>query len=108
VATWLRFFIHPDAEAEADEIVAAALDVSFAGEPEVVYCCVRRYESWLPSALERSGFTVCGSQAVMVRHTVHHVSRAMPEAVIALDPQRLPASSPLVRQFQRPEKNGNH
>jgi hypothetical protein len=108
VATWLRFFIHPDAEAEVDEIVAAALEVTFAGEPEIVYCCVRRYESWLPTALERSGFTICGSQAVMVRHTVHHISRAVPETAIALEPQRLPASSPLVRHFQRPEKNGKH
>lgn len=104
VATWLRFFIHPDAEAEADEIVAAALAVAFEREPERVYCCVRRYESWLPSALAGSGFTVCASQAVMVRHTVHHMPRAMPEAAMALEGQRIPASSPLVRHYQRPDK----
>lgn len=105
-ATWLRFFIHPDAEAEAHEIVAAALEVTFAQEPELVYCCVRRYESWLPSALERSGFTVTGSQAVMVRHTVHHTPRIMPEAAVALEGQRISTSSPLVRNFRRPENNG--
>jgi len=33
-AVWLRFFIHPDAESEADEIVAAALEVAFEREPE--------------------------------------------------------------------------
>ena len=66
-AGWLRFFIHPDAESEADEIVAAALEVAFEREPEQVYCCVRRYESWLPNALTRSGFNVCASQAVMVQ-----------------------------------------
>jgi len=103
VATWLRFFIHPDAEAEADEIVAAALEVAFAAEPELVYCCVRRYESWLPGALERAGFGVTGSQAVMVRHTVHHVSRPMPETVVALEGQRVSASSPIVRTFRRPK-----
>jgi hypothetical protein len=107
VATWLRFFIHPDAEAEADEIVSAALELTFDREPEWVYCCVRRYESWLPRALERSGFTVFGSQAVMVRHTVHHTPRAMPEAVVALEGQRISASSPLVRNFRRPEHNGH-
>jgi hypothetical protein len=106
VATWLRFFIHPDAEAEADEIVAAALELTFAQEPALVYCCVRRYESWLPRALERGGFVVCGSQAVMVRHTVHHAPRAMPEAAIPLD-QRVSASSPLVRNFRRPGHNGH-
>ncbi len=106
VATWVRFFIHPNAEAEADEIVAAALDVTFAREPERVYCCVRRYESWLPNSLERSGFAVGASQAVMVRHTVHHVSRATPEAAVALEGQRVSASSPMVRNFRRPERNG--
>ena len=106
VATWLRFFIHPDAESEADEIVAAALGVAFEREPERVYCCVRRYESWLPSALARSGFTVCASQAVMVRHTVHHAPRAMPEAAaMALEGRKLPVSSPMVRRFQAPEND---
>lgn len=103
VATWLRFFIYPDAEAEADEIVAAALEVAFADEPELVYCCVRRYESWLPGALERAGFGVCSSQAVMVRHTVHHAARPMPETVVALEGQRVSASSPIVRTFRRPK-----
>ncbi|MBK7216040.1 MAG: hypothetical protein IPH95_02945 [Candidatus Promineofilum sp.] len=99
-AGWLRFFIHPDAESEADEIVTAALEMAFEREPERVYCCVRRYESWLPNALARSGFTVGASQAVMVRHTVHYLPRAMPEAAVALDGQRIPVSSPMVRQFQ--------
>jgi hypothetical protein len=105
VATWLRFFIHPEAEAEAEEIVAAALEVTFAREPELVYCCVRRYESWLPSALERSGFTLFGSQAVMVRHIVHHSPRVMPETSVALEGQRISASSPIIRNFRKTEKS---
>ena len=36
----------------------------------------------------------------MVRHTVHYLPRAMPEAAVALDGQRIPVSSPMVRQFQ--------
>ena len=103
IATWLRFFIHPDAESEAEAIVAAALEVTFSREPELVYCCVRRYESWLPSALERSGFKVCGSQAVMVRHTVHQIPRAVPETAVAIEGQRISASSPMIRNFQGPE-----
>lgn len=103
VATWLRFFIHPEAEAEAEEIIAAALEVTFAREPDLVYCCVRRYESWLPSTLENSGFSLCGSQAVMVRHIVHHVSRSVPEAAVALEGQRISASSPIVRNFRKPD-----
>lgn len=103
VATWMRLFIHPNAEADTDEIVAAAVNVSFANGPERVYCCVRRYESWLPGALERRGFAMCGSQAVMVRHTVHHLPRVMPETAVSLDGQRISASSPFVRNFRRPD-----
>ncbi len=107
IATWLRFFIHPDAESEAEEIVSAALEVTFSREPALVYCCVRRYESWLPSALERSGFEVCGSQAVMVRHTVHHIPRTVPEAAVAIEGQRISASSPMIRNFHGPEARTN-
>lgn len=100
-AVWLRFFIHPDAEMDADDIVAAALDRAFERDAQVVYACIRRYESWLPSALERSGFQLKTSQAVMVRHTVHHIPRAMPETSVVMEGQRIPASSPLVRQYER-------
>ncbi len=103
VATWLRFFIHPDVEADVDEIVNAALRIAFSRESTAVYCCVRRYESWLPNVLGRSGLTVCGSQAVMVRHTVHHAPRAMIDSTVAIDGQRVSASSPLVRNFRSPD-----
>jgi hypothetical protein len=99
LATWLRFFVHPNAEAEAEQVVAAALDVHppRAGHP--VYCCVRRYESWRPSILERFGFRVWGSQAVMVKHTVHHLPRPMTEMASVFESQRIPASTPIVRQM---------
>ncbi|MFO7662266.1 MAG: hypothetical protein R6X18_06690 [Chloroflexota bacterium] len=97
VATWLRFFIHPDAEAEAEAIVIAALRVAFATEPEIVYCCVRRYESWLPSALDQCGFSIFGSQAVMVRHTVHPLPRMMADKAIALEGKGISAPSTFVR-----------
>jgi hypothetical protein len=107
VATWLRFFIHPDAEAEAEAIVASAMELTFSKGAELVYCCVRRYESWLPVGLERCGFTVYGSQAVMVRHTVHHAMRVQQEPVSVLDGQRVTASAPMVRRYGRPVENGD-
>lgn len=108
VATWLRFFIHPEAESEAADIVAAALQVAFANESELVYCCVRRYESWSSNALEHGGFHLVGSQAVMVRHIVQHLPRSVPEAAVALEGQRISASSPIVRNFRKANhKNGS-
>lgn len=99
-SAWMRFFIHPDAEMDAGKIVAAALDVAFQKDIEVVYCCVRRYEGWLPSALDRSGFRLQASQAVMAKHTVHHIQSALPETSLAIDKQTVPASSPLVRPYE--------
>ena len=46
MATWLRFFIHPNAEADAGEIVKAALRTEKIRGKRSVYCCVRRYEGW--------------------------------------------------------------
>lgn len=105
IASWIRLFIHPNAEANTDEIVAAAIDASFTNQPQRVYCCVRRYESWSPGSLERQGFTLYSSQAVMVRHTVHHVMRPAPELALSLEGQRISASPPLVRNFKRPDSN---
>lgn len=107
-ATWLRFFIHPEAESEAADIVAAALEVAFVNEPELVYCCVRRYEGWSVSELERSGFDLVGSQAMMVRHIVQHLPRSVPETAVALEGQRVSASSSIVRNFRKAShKNKN-
>jgi hypothetical protein len=106
VATWLRFFIHPDAEAEAEQIVAAALEVRPPREGHPVYCCVRRYESWRPSVLELFGFRTWGSQAVMVKHTVQHAVKPMTDMASVFESQRVTASTPMVRQFNgRPQKS---
>jgi hypothetical protein len=105
VATWMRFYIHPNAEAQADEIIAAALMVVPRKTSHLIYCCVRRYQSWLQAPMERAGFVLWGSQAVMVKHTVHHQKRPMPELTAALDAQGIPVSAPMVQRYHWP-KNG--
>lgn len=67
-ATWLQIFIHPNASAQADDIVAAAVQICSDEDNFPLYCCVRRYQSWLRGALERSSFQLFKSQAVMVKH----------------------------------------
>lgn len=102
VATWLRFFIHPNAESDADNIVAAALQVQSSKVNLPIFCCVRRYESWLPSALERNGFHIYSSQAVMVKHTVHHLKKPMSELTAVLEKQGMTASTPIVQRYRPP------
>lgn len=70
--TWLRLFIHPNAQTHGEEILNAALKVIAPKDDHPVYCCVRRYQSWVQLVLDRVGFRHISSQAMMVRHTVHH------------------------------------
>lgn len=98
-ATWLRFFIHPSAESDAAEIVRTALYYEVERRQKPVYCCVRRYEGWLPAALERTGFYIWGSQAVLVKHTVHHSRRTEPQLAVNLESGGMPATSPFIRRY---------
>lgn len=106
VATWLRLFIHPNAEAQADEIVAAMAQIARQKAARPIYCCVRRYQSWLQRPLQDAGFIHSGSQAVMVKYTVHHLSRPVPEMSAVLDPQHIPASAPMIPRYDRSRVNG--
>lgn len=105
VATWMRLFIHPNAEAQADEIMAAALQVNPPTLSHPVYCCVRRYQSWVQHALQRTGFELWGSQAVMVKHMVHHLQKPIPDLAAVLEAQGISPSAPLVQRYQ-PGING--
>lgn len=80
-ATWLQIFVHPNAYAQAEDIVNAAVQLCPENPEHPVYCCVRRYQSWLQSALECSGFTRHDSQAVMVKH----ISKPVAKKVGALE-----------------------
>lgn len=98
-AGWMRVLIHPNTHRTADEVIRAALRVRPASPTYPIYCCVPRYQSWLSVSLERVGFRLLCSQAVMVRHIAQHV--AQPEATLpaVLEAQTVPSSSSLVRGF---------
>lgn len=106
VATWLRFFIHPSAEAGAGEIVRKAMKLIDSQNTQPVYCCVRRYEGWSPAALEQTNFDLWGSQAVMVKHTVHHAQHNVPALEFSIDSSGLPASTPTLRSYPVLDQNG--
>ena len=64
----MRLYINPNAQALGTDIVGAATAVANAHPDHPVYCCVRRYQSWLQSDLSHCGYALCRSQAVLVRH----------------------------------------
>ncbi|MCP4361753.1 MAG: hypothetical protein GY796_27390 [Chloroflexi bacterium] len=99
-ATWMRLFVHPNAEARVDEILTAVVQLSPLTLTHPIYCCVRRYQSWVQGALERAGFTLWGSQAVMVKHTVQQQTRKpIPDLSALLDAQPISPTTPIVHSY---------
>lgn len=103
LATWIQFFIHPNAFTQIAEIVSAAVRVAAPQASHPLYCCVRRYQSWLQTALQQSGFHLCRSQAVMVRHIAHPVQRPAMDLRQVLAANQAPASS-LLQPYKAVEK----
>ncbi|PID84756.1 MAG: hypothetical protein CSA11_04710 [Chloroflexi bacterium] len=106
IASWMRLFVHPNAESWVQDILAIALRRVNPTPTHPVFCCVRRYQSWLQGPLERTGFSMRGSQAVMVRYTMQHQKKGLSEATAVLKTQGIPASAPYGRRFQSPKQNG--
>lgn len=104
VATWMRLFIHPSAEAQADQIITAVVQQTPAAAARPIYCCVRRYQSWVQNALERSGFTLWGSQAVMVKHIVQKAVKPLADLSAALETQGITPTAPLIRQYKKADR----
>ncbi len=63
---WLQPFIHPDVEG-IDELMVDMLRSIPDRRSRPVYMCVRNYQSWLESSLERLGGKPGAQQAVMVK-----------------------------------------
>jgi hypothetical protein len=101
-AAWLRLFIHPNAQAEAAGIVAAAAQIASPRADHPVYCCVRRYQSWLQSYLAINNFEPWGSQAVMVKHTLHPIRGEQPSLAGRLAAHG--ATAPPTPYLQIPER----
>lgn len=106
-ATWMRLFVHPNAEARVEEILTAVLHLKSPKLTHPIYCCVRRYQSWIQGSLAHAGFSLWGSQAVMVKHTVHHAQKPTTEMTVLRDRQPVSPTTPMMRQFRPGQHNGN-
>jgi hypothetical protein len=108
IANWMRLFIHPDARTKPKNIIAAALRAQQPTAEHPVYCCVRRYQSWLLSALEKAGFRPWGSQAVMVKHVVQHVETPAPALKNVMEPKAVPGSSTIIQGLSSGDNRNGH
>jgi hypothetical protein len=101
-ATWMRLFVHPNAQARGEEIMAAATALARPQPDHPVYCCVRRYQSWLQSALTSNGYALCQSQAVMVRHVTKAIGKKATELNALLHTQPI-QSTTLLEGLREPQ-----
>jgi hypothetical protein len=106
VASWMRLLIHPNAQTMPSDVIRAALSVAEPTPQRPVYCCLRRYQSWLQTPLENAGFRQWGSQAVLVKHIVQHVEPRPVAMQRTMEPQTVPGSSTFVQGFS--QIKGNH
>lgn len=90
-ATWLRVYIHPNAQTRGDEILEMAAKVRPPKENHPLYCCVRRYQSWVQTNLDKVGFEYLNSQALMVKHTVRHTRKLSPALKDQVQTEGVPA-----------------
>lgn len=97
VASWMKLFIHPNAQTKPKKIIGSALLARPPTRDHPVYCCVRRYQSWLLGALEKAGFRPWGSQAVMVKHIVQQVKSPAPVAQGVIEPKAVPGPTSLIQ-----------
>lgn len=107
-AHWLQLWVHPNAKVDAAHVVAGALRENRPGRNQPVFCCIRRYQSWLQTALKRNGFEYWGSQAVMVKHTVSHVKKPVLslEALLEAETQTTTAhTSPIISQSHKERRD---
>ncbi len=105
-ATWMRLLIHPNARSKPREIIKAAMRIVSPSPKNTLYCSIRRYQSWLQGPLEQAGFTMWGSQAVMIRHIAQPVEKLAPVTKGVLDAQPVPGSSSFIQGFGRSNGDG--
>jgi hypothetical protein len=108
IADWMRLFIHPNARTKPKSIINAALHARQPTTEHPIYCCVRRYQSWLLSALEKAGFRPWGSQAVMVKHVVQHIETPEPAVKNVMEPKAVPGSSTFLRGLSGGDNRNGH
>jgi hypothetical protein len=108
VAGWMRLLIHPNAQTKPKIIIGAALQQNPPSPEHPIYCCVRRYQSWLQSSLEKAGFRPWGSQVVLVKHIALHARSRAPVNKGVLEAQAVPGTSPSIQGFSHTNGHDNH
>lgn len=82
---WLRFWLNPDAQAQANTLVNAALKLLRVSSDHPVYIPVREYDSHSRPLLYELGFQCTLTRSLLVKHTTARVKEALPQLTPAFE-----------------------
>ncbi|MBI3537668.1 MAG: hypothetical protein HY070_08945 [Chloroflexi bacterium] len=92
-AYWLRFWLHPQAQAYSETLLQGAFALLWAAPHKPIYCSVRDYESGLPASLAAYGFQHLQTRALLVKHLSARVKAPVFKLMPALEKRPEPAAS---------------
>jgi hypothetical protein len=105
-AYWLRFGLHPQAQAYSAALLRGALALLWAAPHRPIYCSVRDYESGMAAALEQAGFERLCARTLLVKHITARAKEPLFKRVPALETRPEPAASVSRHTYESPLPQG--
>lgn len=93
LGAWVHPYLHPAVEQHGELLLGALAQLTERhGLP--VYICVRSYQGWMNSTLERIGLEPCTDQAVMVKRLAARIRQQVEAGLPALEGTRPEPTAP--------------
>ncbi len=102
LGTWVQPYFHPAVE-QTHALLVDLLARGPVGRVRPVFVCVRSYQGWMNGLLERLGFELCASQAVMVKRLAATVRRPALARLPAIECTQAEPTAPFARLRDRPQ-----
>ena len=103
-AIWLGLFIHPNADVRVNDIVTAALGIKRLKKilaRLLLHPPLSKLDTIFLTAI---GLHFLGSQAVMVKHTVHHTQKPLHDLSAVLEQKGISPTTTIVRHYHPPHR----
>ncbi len=101
LGSWVQPYFHPAIE-QTHALLVDLLAHGPVNRIRTVFVCVRSYQGWMNGLLERLGFELCASQAVMVKRLAATVRRPALARLPAIEGTQAEPTAPFARLHDRP------
>lgn len=98
---WIQPYFHP-AAGSPDDLLAGSMRQLGDSRHRPLYMCVRSYQGWMNGPLERLGFAMGPSQAVMVKRLAIPLRRPVLASLPALEATRPEPTAPFAHLEKQP------